>query len=262
MKLSKILLFFFVSLPISLGLRFLQLNFTIDTTTGFYLTEAATSGKLILLAIFVCLIASGVFGSFTYHQIVTPPRTNLPLSVASLLLAAATISEVFISPVSITVPAWQTLLLQISGIACGIYFFCFALCGILNFKLPAAVSTIPTIYLIARTVFDFMAVSKLSFISDHIIVIFSYCAVMFFMLNFSKLYNGIDLEKNTKKLLSFGLPAIILCFTNSIPNIVLYFTTNNQYNHTSMLCNISLLAFGIFISTFLFSALLQNQKEN
>ena len=122
----------------------------------------------------------------TYYQIVTPPRTNFALSVTSMLLMVAIISEVLFSPVAASVPAWQTLLLQIFGIACGIYFFCFAIGGIFELKLPAAVSTIPAIYLIVRTVFDFMEISKLAFISDYIFINFSYCAALFFMINFSK----------------------------------------------------------------------------
>ncbi len=253
MKLNKIMLFFFISLPISLGLRFLQLNFTIDATTGFYLKESVAFGKLILAAIFVCVIASGIFASFTYHQIENPPKTNILLSLISFLLTVAVIGEGVLSPSFTTAPIWQAMLFQITSIACGIYFFLFAIFGFLKIKLPEIASTIPAIYIIACAICNFTSISKLALISDHILIIATYCTLMFFMLNFAKLYNKTDLEKNTKKLFGFGLPAVILCFTNSIPNISLYFLTDEKYSHTSILCNISLLIFGVFILVFLFS---------
>ena len=50
-----------------------------------------------------------------------------------------------------------------------------------------------------------------------------------------------------------GLVSIVLCFTQSIPHIIINLTTHNGYLHTSNADNFSVLSFGIFIAVFTFS---------
>ena len=77
--------------------------------------------------------------------------------------------------------------------------------------------------------------------------------MLLFFLSFGKLYNGIDTERNFRKLMASGLVSAVLCFTQSIPHIIINLVTDNGYLHTSNADNFSVLSFGMFIAVFTFS---------
>ncbi len=251
MKFNKIMLFFGLTLPVSIILRLLQINFTIETKTGFYFTELKAEGTILLGLILLFCFLMFIFARLTFRQPEAPPNSNIYLCVSALLLSISILYEVVFSVYSTPSIPWQALLLKLAGVATAIGFLLFAISPFINLKLPTGISALPTVYLIIRMICDFTSISKLALISDNIIIIAVYCFTLLFFLNFAKLYNGLDEEKNAKKLLSYGLPSVILCFTNSLPNIVTHLTTPSGYLHTPMATNVSVLFFGIFIFTFL-----------
>lgn len=253
MKLNKIYLFFLLAFISSVAMRFYSLYYTIEPKTGFFTPESGGYGTVLLVLIFVFCFATAVFAFFAYSRPDSPPEGNIALSVSAVLTALAVLYETFFSTVPFSGAVWQVFLLNLSGILTALYLLLFAVLPFLQFKIPAVLSAIPTVYFIARLICDFTTISKLALISDNILLIGAYCFILLFMLNFAKLYNNSDTEKNFKKLLSTGLGAVILCFTNSIPHIVYNLANDFSYLHTSMYSNITLLFFGIFILSFLCS---------
>lgn len=253
MRYNKIMLFFSSSLIVSVILRFLQINFTIEAKTGFFITELKTYGSVLLVLILACAFLTAIFGYMTYKRPEKTPKVNIFMSISAFLLGLSILYEVMLEESPISVLSWQVMLLRLFGIGAAVYFLTFALTPIISLDLPPILSALPTAYLIIRMICDFTAISKLALISDNIIIIAVYCFMLLFFLNFAKLYNRIDLDLNFKKLLSFGLTSVLLCFTNSIPNILTNFISLQKYTHTSMGTNISVLFFGLFIISFLLS---------
>ena len=260
MKLNKIFLFFGITLPISIAMRFLQLFFTVEIKTGFFTTESGNYGILLSVLIFIIFFATALFGYFTYKKPEQSPKPNVALSISSVMLSLSLLYQLFTQHTN-AIP-WQLLLLYVSGIATALYFLLFAIAPFLNIKLPSLLTTFPTIYLVTRLICDFTSISKLAIISDNVLIIATYCVMLLFMLNFAKLYNLLDTDKNFKKLLATGLGSVTLCFTNAIPFFAINFKTNFGYQHTSVSENITLIFWGLFIITFLLTHFSKKNLEN
>ena len=107
----------------------------------------------------------------------------------------------------------------------------------------------------------FINTSSLAHISDNVLLLAAYCAVLIFFLNYAKLYNNIDNEKNFRKMLASGLVSASLSLTQSLPHIVVNIASGNKYLHVSHISNISVLLMGIFVLTFLVSHFFIGNKD-
>lgn len=253
MHYKKILTAFWVLLPLSVILRLLQLLFTIETKTGFFLREYETFGNIMLIAIFLFAAISALFCFTTHRCPEKPPKVNIFLSIASFLLTASILIELQSETFPITVQWWLILLLKLTGLLSAAFFVCYGLNYFTRVNIPSLAFIIPVIYLIVRVICDFTAISSLALISDNLILMVSYCGILWFMLNFAKLYNGIDKNANCRKLMASSTFAVILCFTQSIPHILINFITKNSYMHTSFPVNLNILLMGVFVLTFMLS---------
>lgn len=252
MKSNKIIAFYFVALPISLCLRFLQLAFTVEPKTGFYIPESQGMGTALLILILLCSLFVALFARLTYKQPDTLPPINFRLSISSALLAVGIMLETFFADFSLPIPGWQSILLKIASAAAAIFLLAFAISPVIKFEIKPILAALPVIYTIIRLICDFSLVSKLAIISDNIILIAVYSVSMFFFLNFAKLYNGIEDDKNYKKILSYGLTLSVLSFTSSVPNLICG-VFSQGFDHISVFTNITVLFLGIFATAFVFS---------
>lgn len=253
MKYKKIIFLFGVFLPVAILLRLIQFSFTIDYSTGFYIKEFSSNGKAMFLVLLCLIISPSVFAFFSHRSPEHPPRPNIILSIASFAAGASVFFEMFFESFSATVMAWQITAIKITGLACALFFICYGLQCFINLKIPNILTAVPTVYYILRIICDFTSISSLALISENLLLMFAYCAVLIFMLQFTKLYNGLDSEYNFRKLLSSGLASIMLCLTQTIPHFILKTVTGYSFMHTSLVGNINLFSISIFIAVFLFS---------
>lgn len=261
MKLNKIMMFFCVGLPVCVTLRILQIIFTIEFETGFYLNQFETVGKLIFVIIFGFCALLWWFSSKYYKSIENPPEYNMLLSVTAIGLAVVTVAQAFMEESYIFTFAWQSTAIKVVGSLTAAYFVCYALRYYINFKLPPVLHIIPCLFMVLRTAFIFINTSALAHISDNVLLLTAYCAVMVFFVNFAKLYNNIDIEKNFKKLLSSGLVSAVLCFTQSLSNFVINFASGNKYLHVSHVANTSVLFMGLFVMVFIVTHFYIDKKD-
>lgn len=261
MKLNKIMSFFCIGLPICVCLRIFQIVFTIELETGFYLNEFTTIGKVISSVIFVFCGLLCLYSFKYYKSPENPPKQNMLLSVISIGLAAATILQTFGDSSYVLTLPWQVLIMRIIGVVSAAYFVMFGLKYYIKFDYPPLLNIVPCLFMIVRTIFIFINTSSLAHISDNVFLIAAYCAVLFFFVNFAKLYNDIDNEKNFRKLLASGLVSVSLCLTQSLPHIVVNLASGNKYLHVSHIANGSVLLMGIFVLTFLVSHFYIGNKD-
>ena len=253
MKLNKIMTFFCIGLPICVCLRIFQIVFTIELKTGFYVNQFATIGKVILAVIFGFCALLCWFAFKYYKAPENPPKQNVVLSAISIGLAGATFLQAFGESNYVLTFSWQVLLIRILGVVATAYFVAFGLKYYIDFKFPPILHIIPSLFMIVRTAFIFINTSSLAHISDNVLLLAAYCAVLVFFVNFAKLYNDIDNEKNFRKMLGSGLVSANLCLTQSLPHLVVNVASGNRYLHVSHISNISVLFMGIFVLTFLVS---------
>lgn len=253
MKYGKIVLFFCITLPLSILLRTLQLFFTVETETGFFKSEYKTAG-FCLLVLVIAACASLAIICFTGHRNPEhPPKTNPFMSICSFVAAFGISGGIIDTELTGVSMPWQGALLTLSAIMAAVYFLLYGISGFIKIKLPPLLSVFPSVYLIIKIICAFTAVSSLALISDNILVLSAYCVMLLFFLSFGKLYNGIDSERNFRKLMATGLVSAVLCFTQGIPHIIINLATDNAYLHTTNAANFSIISFGIFITVFTFS---------
>lgn len=253
MKYKKIIFLFGVFLPVAILLRLVQFSFTIDYSTGFYIKEFQSNGEAMFWVLLALMFSPSLFALFSHRSPEHPPRPNIILSIASFMLGASIIYEMFFEKFSASVVDWQITLIKIAGVFAAAFFICFGLNRFISFRLPNICTAIPTVYFILRIICDFTSISSLALISENLVLMLAYCAVLIFMLQFAKLYNGLDSEYNFRKLLASGLASIMLCLTQTLPHFILKVLTGYSFMHTSLSGNINLFFTGVFIAVFLFS---------
>ena len=261
MKLNKIMTFFCIGLPICVCLRIFQIVFTIELETGFYVNQFATIGKIISAVIFGFCALLCYFAFKYYKAPENPPKQNIVLSVVSIGLAAATILQAFGESNYVLTFSWQVWLIRLLGVMATAYIVIYAVKYYIDFKFPPILHIIPCLFMIVRTAFIFINTSSLAHISDNVLLLAAYCAVLIFFLNYAKLYNNIDNEKNFRKMLASGLVSASLSLTQSLPHIVVNIASGNKYLHVSHISNISVLLMGIFVLTFLVSHFFIGNKD-
>lgn len=253
MKYNKIVLFFCIAAFAGILVRILQLVFTVDVETGFFLPEYSNIGYYMLIFIAVFCAVTAVL-CFTGHRNPEhPPRKNIFLRITSVLLAVVTPVQLFGESFSGTVKTWQSLFLTVTGLAAAVFFMLYGISGILSFNISPVTAAIPSVYFIMRIICDFTSVSSLALITDNMLVLASYCVSLLFFICFGKLYNGVDTEYNFRKLMATGMVSVILCFTQSVPHFIINAVTGNSYRHTSFWCNAALFMTGLFTAVFIFS---------
>lgn len=251
MKYNKIMVMFGVGLVSCVVLRILQLFFVVDTVTGFFKKEFETVGNIMLVAVFVIALAAAFFAFTAHRSPEQPPRTNKILGIAAFLPAVSLVYQILGESFPASVQPWQLTLLKLTGLASALFFVLFGLKAFVKIPLFKGMFVLPVMYFIMRVICDFTVVSSLALISDNLLLITAYCTVLWFMLQFAKLYNSADNEYGFRRLMAGGILSVILCFTQSVPHIIVNFYTKNSYLHTSFEANLNLLFMGAFILVFM-----------
>ena len=260
MKYGKLMLFWWIALPVSLLMRLFQLFFTVDRGTGFFLQEQKTVGVGLTVLIGVFCAVSVILAFTSHRRPEHPPKKNLPIAFGALLAAAATGHELVRESFSGTVLRWQLTLLAVAGVAAVAWFAAFGLSQILPLRVPPVLAAIPAFYMVIRIICAFTSISSLALISDNLLLMAAYCTALLFFIQLGKLYNGLEGDSNFRKLLASGLAAILLCLTQSIPHIVINLCTEG-YHHTSDAANASVLAYGVLILAFTLSHFSKRNME-
>jgi len=261
MKQNKIMIFFGISLIFSTLIRYIQINFTVDFATGFFKIGFQTIGYFMLVAIIAVALISTIFGKIAIKRPKAPSKNGIPLSVASFLPALCIGYEVFLAEQPINTTAILSILLKLTGVLAVVFFLAYGVSDYINFPFPPICTVIPCFYIIVKIICDFTNISSLALISDNILLIGAYCMILLFMLNFAKLYNNIDENTNFRKILATGIGAAVFCISESIPYLFNNILKNWKYNHVTPWENLSLLAFGIFITTFILTHFSKKNAE-
>ena len=259
MKQNKIMLFFAISLVFSTIMRYIQINYTVDFTTGFFKIGFKKIGYFILIAIIAVAILSAFFGGTAIRRPKGSPKKNIPLSIASFFCAVTIGYQVFGPQTILIISPILSVLFKLTGLAAFGFFLAYGIGGFVDFKIPPICSVIPCVYVIIRIICDFTGIASLALISDNILLIIAYCMILLFMLNFAKLYNNTDQNTNFRKISATGIGASVLSVSQAVPYFITNIIKDGQYNHVSPSENLSILSFGVFITVFLLSHF---SKEN
>lgn len=262
MKYNKIILFFNISLILGVVMRFFQIKYTVEYSTGFFISNMSGYDYFILGVILLMALLNAIFARTYYKNPESPPQKGVLLAASSFLLAVTIIYEVFTESTVAKVIPFQSFVLKTAGLAAAVYFIFYGVAKFVDIKIPEMTAVIPVIYLILRIICEFAAISSLALISDYVFVISGYCLMLLFFMNFLKLYSGIDKEYNFRKILASGLASACICLPQSVAHIAVNLISGNKYTHISHAANLSILAFGLFILTFVFTHFYEENKKH
>lgn len=249
MRYKHILTVFFVSLPLVIFTRALQLIKLTDHTTGLF-TENKTA--LVITAFIGLIVLTVLCCCATVKRApLKTPTVKKPLGLAALFMAlSVTLDVVAATQNSYTVP-WQKLLLVIFGIFTVVFFLAYAAKSVKKYRLEKILYVIPTVYYSIRIIVSFITIAPLALISENAYMILAQCATTLFMFEFAKIANGYDKEKSYKKILITGVASVMFNGVFSIPQLFLLLTDFNSTEHQSPLMLLSSMFAGVFVTMYL-----------
>ena len=253
MEFKNILLFFFVTLPVCICARFLQLIYIEDPSTGFFIRGYEFLGYF-LTSLIIISCAINVFLSFTACKRPSKvPSVSITTGISSIILGVSIGFEILTETFTHNIRIWQIVTLDILGIFAAVFFLLYGLKMIIDYPLPKLFFIVPPLYWIMRLICIFTSISAISLIVDNFITIASHCLILVFMANFAKLNNNIDDNRLFRKLLATALCSVIFCAVDALPRIIFSLIGKQSYIHSGVSFAPTVLVSGIFILSFLLS---------
>ncbi len=253
MNFKKIMLFFYIGLPVCTALRVLQIIKTVEYENGFFVSEQRVFGiALTVVTSLVCAVVA-FCGNKAYKCPEKLPKNNALLSVFSLLTAISLFAEAFYQAFPITVAPWQMGVIRLVTVAAAFFFAALSLNGFFGLRISPMVHIIPIIYVVIKTIFTFISVSSLALISDNILLMAGYCLLMLFFINYGKLYNSVADGRNFCKISSTGLMASLVCVSQSAAYFIVNIISAQKYLHSDTNINFTLFFMGVFVLLFVLS---------
>ncbi len=253
MRYKNIILFSFVTVITGIVIRAYQLLFITEGETGFIKQDFKSFGIAMSALVVLSALACVAMGLSVRRCPKKMPKVKWPLSVISFIMAGAILFEIFTSFFATRLPAWQVIVLEVTGCCTAAFFVVYGLKPRVEIKLPNIFYAVPVLYWAVKLMVVFTSISSLALIVDNVLLTASYCAILIFMLEFAKLANGIDIEKTSRFIMASGLCAVNLSLVCSIPSFIALFIGNTDVLHTKPTSLVSALASGLFILIFICS---------
>lgn len=252
MKYKHIMLVFGVSAAISVYLR-LKEQLTTINDRGFVIRSLTADNFFLLLGIIGLFAASMVAACLTRRCPVKAPKVKPALGTVSLVLGGWLVydSVTISSPVSI--PAWQTIILMLLGVLSGVLFIVYGATAFMQFEFPKAVFIVPVFYWMIRLIWVFTALNTLALTIEHILLLLNCSAILIFMLQYAKLLNSLDRDKNFKRIQITGFASVLLCADYALPNLILMAMGNRSFVGNGVSSEVTILLTSVFILFFLFA---------
>lgn len=253
MKFKQIILFSSLGILGCTILRTFQIFFAINPETGFFRGRYRDIGFNTTVVIFAVVICTAILGALVKRAPSKMPRVNIFMGLASLAIAAGTAYELITETFVSRIPVWQITLSRVFGLLTVLFFLAYGAKAVYNYRLPRILYITPLLYWIVKLICTFTTISSLSLISDNMLMIAGYCAILVFMLEFAKTANGIDKDWGFKKLLASSLCSLNLCATFSVPRLIAIISGNSKVLHESVSSVLNCFLTGLFILVFTYS---------
>ena len=263
-KTSALLLFSALCFSI---LRFLQLFFCVDSSSGFFKTGYSAAATEISIVIFIFMLFSIIFGCFEKKVPKSYPKTTLSLAIGYLLLGLFLIADIIFFPNSIPYPLWQKIILYFVGFLSVIIFFLLGVSRFItipNFEnLPFDLFCLaPFVYWILRTFIYFSFYTSIATLSENVFFIIGFLSVMFLLLYLVFQINSHEQVKTQKGLLPLFIFAILSSVNCSVAQMAFVIMNRRFLLHELSVNNFTFFGILIFLIILYFNMFSEdNLKE-
>ncbi len=253
MKFRHIMTFFLITLPFCVALRTLQLIFTVESNTGFMKQQYSGISVGIMVVIFAAIAVLSVTAATVNRPPYDKHNMRPGLALFSIAVSVTFIYELTQIVGNANVNLWQNFLLIVFCFLSALFFMAYGITNIYYFKIPPILYLIPVFYSLVKLIVSFVSVSSITLISDNVFLLLTNSAILVFMLEFAKYVNNINNESNYKKLLGSGMAAVMLCFTSTIPQLIVAICGKAEMLRESVSSIFTTIFTGAFILSFLIS---------
>lgn len=251
MRFKNIRAYFYIATAAAVVIRFFHYFYTLDTVTGFVKPAYKLIGLGLLIALFAISFSVTAVCLFIRRCPVKMPRVNRITGSVSLVLALSILYSLIFVGASANIPAWQPLLLKITGALAAVFFGAIFVKGLKNFHIPTLCYGIPAVYYLVRLIYIFTAGSSLALVSDNLILLAASIFTVLFMLEFCFVANKLDQSIGYKKIAATGFTAVVLCVIASLPQVLSVMFNTPSAQRVDFPSSLVTLATGVFIYFFL-----------
>ncbi len=234
--------------------RFAQLFFTIEASTGFSAGGYFEKVNVVIYGVMLLLIVIPSFFSAVSSNR-QPTRAPIPksfplLTVSNFLVAIYLLVSTgfrLINPISLTPLLIIELILSIVS---AVWFVVYAMAGIVDIKLPTALSISPIILLLVKLINIFISHNGLANISENLIESLFLCSLLLFFLLQSKILCRFTVRKSSRIIFTVAVVTFMLMLIDNFPPLFINLIGKGELLHTSSIFNLEYVMFGTYAFVF------------
>ncbi len=250
-----------ITIPICVFLRIMQINFTIDSTTGFIKQQYNDIATLITLVIFAAIIVMCILAYFTENIACKESKIQPLVAISGVLTGGMYAYEMF-SCISVLDSIYNILLVFLSLLS-AIIFIAYGLKKIYPYNFPSIILVIPTLYYIVKLIKLFVSTSALSLVTENIFLLFANSALLWFMFEFASYENKFgNLNKMPKSMFAGGIAASMLCVVTALPNLLSSSYKDAQTLRADVSSSLLMLSQTIFILSYIISSFCPKESNS
>lgn len=246
MKYRHIINLLWISIPICVIIRAIQLVFTIDSTTGFIKQPYSQISLLITFVVCAAVAAIGVM-SYSVDDIACNKAKLHPIVAAACVLTGGMYIYETVSNLS-NLGSWHSVMLVFLSLMSAITFIAYALRNIYPYNFPSIMLICPSFYYVIKLINLFVSTSALVIVTENVFLLFTNSALLWFMFEFASYENQLgDSIKKPKRLFTCGVVATMLCLVTALPKLILFFSQKAQVPKADISASVLMMAQAIFI---------------
>ncbi len=266
MKIKRLFIWLLIFAPVLTVLRIIEQAVMIDPANGFYYDEMSMAGKLILAVTLAIMLVMLILGRTAKEYPKSAPVKSRPLFVASLVMAAAVVVDVFTTIVSekfnIAVMGgsrgllfYLYLLYIAAALASLLFFLYYAYTQYTGIKAARLAPIIPIFMAVLKLAIVFSEHAGMANISDNVNNVLMLCFLLIFWLLHGRVISNAGYSKAVKWIYGVGLCASVYCAVCTLPYYLITIFGRADLLHQTTLPSLLYLAAAVYIPVFLCSLL-------
>lgn len=250
LKYQNIIKLFWISLPICVLLRTIQLLFTIDASTGFIKHQYSEIAVLITFVVCAAVATLSALSAATDDVKYRQKQFKPTIAAAGILMSGMHFYEA-IASLGQSVNRYGIILVFLNLLSAFI-FAAYSIKNVYNYRFPTITLVIPTSYYVIKLINLFISTSALALVVENIFLLFTNSAILFFVFEFACFENEIgDISKKSKKLFSSGILAAMMCAVTALPKLIITICGAYDASSNDIASLVLMITTAIFIMTYI-----------
>ena len=269
MKYRQIINLLWISIPMCVLLRVIQIMFTLDDNTGFLKQEYYKIGMLISFVVCAAAVAiTAIAGNVTKLE-KQEKEIDVAVAVTGFLTGGMFFYEISTMSATLGGGLIKNMIFILLALGSAYTFIAYGVKKICKYKFPSMLLIIPAVYYLAKLINLFVSTSGLALVTKNTFMLIANAALLLFVFEFASFENNYKgKEGNPKKLFAVGIGTIMICVSTALPVVISAILQNNELTVVSkgeLASSVLMITQAIFIFAYLngkFCKKSANEKPN